>query len=121
MKITQNFSLLKTLIILATLVLALVSCENTKVEPTLDDVFSVLQAELVSEEFPDSRGSDANRPVVANVQGNGSVIAGGSNLMRVSYNDPQGDITSLLIGMEGEDGHYKMPASGTEKPVTPSA
>ncbi|MEO0473040.1 MAG: hypothetical protein AAF206_25725 [Bacteroidota bacterium] len=92
----------------ACLALVVSSCGKTEtVEPTVDEAFSMVAGELVSESFPKASGGSGKRPVVTEVSGNGSVLAGGTNLIRVSFEDPQDDAAFVLVSMEGEDGYYR--------------
>lgn len=102
------------------LLLGLSSCSGElgkKVDPTLNEVFTVLDGELVERTFPEAQGKEDNQPVVSAVRGNGSVIAGGANIVNVSFTDAQSDVAYLAVGMDDEDGHYKIPVTNTATDV----
>lgn len=108
-------------LISASLLLGFVSCNKVEVVvPTLDNAFSILNSELIEETLPKVSGKESNQPVISNIQGNGSVLAGGTNLLTLEFEDPQDDITHVLISMDGEDGYYRMaiPANSTSISLT---
>ncbi|MDB4286080.1 hypothetical protein N9933_02140 [bacterium] len=109
MNVNQSlFQLLKSSLICAILLLGLSSCKKAEtVVPTVDSIFSMVDSELVDEVFPEPSGKDSNQPVITSVQGNGSVLAGGTNLITVNFEDPQDDAIYVLVSMEGEDGYFR--------------
>lgn len=84
--------------------------EDSEKESQLDKYFKIANAELVNEEFP-SASSSSNRPVILNLTGNTSVIPGGTNTVHLRADR---DIEYILIGVEGEFGYYKLPASNAK-------
>jgi len=84
--------------------LSLNSCkkdEKEEVKYTLDtDYFSVNNANYNKKEFPEASG---NAPTIDVINGNTSVIPGGSNPIRVISS---ADISKILIGVKDINGYY---------------
>lgn len=84
------------------------ACQQAEtVEPTVDDSFVMIDAELVGEVFPAATGSENKRPEINLVEGNESILAGGANLLTIHFEDPQDDAAFVLVSMDGEDGYYR--------------
>lgn len=102
-------------LIVSFLVLTFSSCQKSDpVTPTVNEVFSLLNAELIEEVFPEPSGKESNQPVISNIAGNSSILAGGSNLLTVTFEDPQDDAEFVYVSMEGEDGYYRSPISSND-------
>ena len=103
------------LLIGTSLFLSLSSCKKVEeVTPTVNSVFSILDSELVEEAFPDPSGSNGNQPVISDISNNGSIVAGGTNLITINFEDPQEDAEFVLVSMDGEDGYYRSPISSND-------
>ncbi|MBN2758305.1 MAG: hypothetical protein JXR51_14120, partial [Bacteroidales bacterium] len=72
-----------------------------------DNYFTIEDADFVSKAFPDASTS-TNAPVISSLYGNTSVLAGGSNPISI---ETASNISSILVGVDGEDGYFKLPAS----------
>jgi uncharacterized protein YfaP (DUF2135 family) len=86
------------------------SCDKIEeVIPTIDGAVSFLNSEieLIKQKLPEPKGNENNQPVISNVTGNGSIIAGGTNFFSVNFEDPNGDVEHLLVALEGEEGYYR--------------
>ncbi len=76
-------------------------------ESHLDDYFDIEHADLVHKDFPDP-SSSSQRPVIVSATGTASVIPGGTSTIHL---ETDRDIEYILVGVEGEFGYYKLPAS----------
>ena len=79
-------------------------------ESHLEKYFSVTDAELVNKNFP-SASSSSNKPEILNLSGNPSVIPGGTNPIHI---EADGSVQNILIGVKGEYGYYKLPATASK-------
>lgn len=93
--------------------MSLTSCDKVEeVVPTINEVLSFVDAQLIEETLPEVSGNEDNQPVITSITHNSSVIAGGTNLFTLNFEDPNDDAMHLLIAMEGEDGYYRVDVEG---------
>lgn len=109
----------KTIFTIAMALVAITSisfwgCKKDKVEFEVNKYFTVTGGEAVEEEFPEGKSGG---PAISNFGGNTYVLPGGSNLISVQS---ESDFSSVLIGIEGKGGYYKVPAT-TSKSTLSSA
>ena len=104
---------LNLIITILALIISFNACkkdEEPAKESHLDEYFSVADAELVKKNFP-SASSSSNKPEILNLSGNSSVIPGGTNPIHI---EADGNVQNILIGVKGEYGYYKLPASAAK-------
>ena len=75
--------------------------------------FNIPNAEFIDEVFP-SFSDEVGIPIIRNIYGNNSVIAGGSNFLTL---ESESDFSYILIGIEGITGYYKLSSYGLERLV----
>lgn len=106
---------MKNLIKLSTIALLLVfvifSCKKDEepdpIEYNLNtEYFTVKDATYVQDEFPET--SSGTIPNIETINGNPSVIPGGSNPIAIQTND---DISKILVGVSGVGGYFSLPES----------
>ncbi len=93
-------------------VFVIFSCKEDDPEPEVEynlntEYFTVSDAAYVQDMFPEA--SSGTVPVIDVINGNTSVIPGGSNPIAIQSND---DISKILIGVSGVGGYYSLPATG---------
>jgi hypothetical protein len=86
------------------------SCEKDKKHGSgggdeVKKYLSVNGAEFRAASFP---SATANGPQIDNVDGNGSVIEGGSNPVRIYTND---NVSKIIVGVENVSGYYEFSAT----------
>ena len=79
--------------------------------PTIQDVLSVQNGTYHAGSMPQPAGDPQAQPQITGVSGNSVVIPGGSVTLTVDAQDPQGDMATLNIGVEGLDGYYSVDVS----------
>ncbi len=105
-------------LISSTMMVNLTSCDKVEeVIPTIHEAVSFLNAELIEETLPEPKGNENKQPVIKNITGNGSVIAGGTNLLTIHFEDPNDDVTHVLLAMEGEHGYYRINVPGNSSSI----
>ncbi len=87
------------------------SCKKDDPEPTIEynldtEYFTVKDAAYVQDEFPEA--SSGSAPSIETLNGNPSVIPGGSNPIAIQTDD---DIAKILIGVSDVGGYFSLPAS----------
>ncbi len=89
------------------------SCKEDE-EPVIDPIdynlnteyFTVNDATYVEAVFPEA--SNGTAPIIETINGNPSVIPGGSNPIAIQTDD---DIAKILVGVSDVGGYYSLPAS----------
>jgi len=87
------------------------SCKKDDPEPSIEynldtEYFTVKDAAYIVEKFPEA--SSGTIPSITTLNGNPSVIPGGSNPIAIQTDD---DISKILIGVKNVGGYYSLPAS----------
>ncbi len=99
-------------LLVAGLALATGSCKKKSTEAeegtTAQAFFVVEGAVYHSGDLPEPSGTPENQPQIQEVQGNTSVVPGGSNILHVSAVDPQEDLADLLVGVIGFPGYFSV-------------
>lgn len=72
-----------------------------------DNYFKIENANFINSAFPEASSSN-DAPSISELYGNGSVLAGGSNPITLNTSS---DISSVIVGIEGEKGYFEIPAS----------
>lgn len=112
---------MKNLIKFSTIVLlfafVIFACKKDDDEPDVEynlntEYFTVKDAAYVQDEFPEASGGAA--PVMDVINGNPSVIPGGSNPIAIESDDA---ISKILVGVNGVGGYYSLPASEAKNPM----
>lgn len=90
------------------------SCKKDEEPDPIDynlntEYFTVKDAAYVQDEFPEASGGSA--PSIETINGNPSVIPGGSNPIAIQTND---DITKILVGVSDVGGYFSLPASAAK-------
>ncbi len=90
------------------------SCKKDDDEPEVEynlntEYFTVADAAYVQDEFPEA--SNGTVPVIDVINGNPSVIPGGSNPIAIESGDT---FSKILIGVNGVSGYYSLPASNAK-------
>lgn len=93
------------------LVFVIFSCKEDEepdpIEYNLNtEYFTVNDATYVQDEFPEP--SSGTLPSIETINGNSTIIPGGSNPIAIQTND---DISKILIGVSDVGGYYSLPAS----------
>ena len=103
-------------ILVAGLVLATGSCKKKSTEAegetTVQSFFVIPGGVYHTDALPDPSGTPENQPQIHQVQGNTSVVPGGSNILNVQATDPQGDLALLLVGLLNFPGYFSLNWTG---------
>lgn len=104
------------------LLLAFSMCRKQEEEeneyPSITSFFTIQDATQHDGSMPDPRGSDSESPVITSVSGNSYIVPGGTNIISVSGNDPQGDIKYLLVGVDEASGYFSVNFAGDSIRIT---
>jgi len=106
-------NVIKLLTILA-IIFMVNSCKKDKQEDPIEynlksDYFTVQDATYIEKVFP--KASSGTKPEIISVNGNTSVIPGGSNPIAIQTN---GNIDKILVGVDDVGGYFSLPASNTK-------
>ncbi|MFN2261117.1 MAG: hypothetical protein ABR595_03520 [Psychroflexus sp.] len=95
---------------LTCIALALFSCSSdddkssTDTSSTFEDsYFTIQEGDFKTGSMPESNSTDL---AITSVQGNGTILPGGSNNISIAA---EGNPTHTLIGIEGQSGYYQLP------------
>ena len=103
-------------VLVAGLALATASCKKKSTEgeetTTVQSFFTLQGGTYHGGDLPEPSGSSENQPQIQQVQGNTSVVPGGSNVLTVNATDPQGDLATLLVGLLNFPGYFSITWSG---------
>lgn len=97
-----------TIAAMVTLIAGFSSCKKDNKEPENvlgKSYFSIEKGTYVNGNFP---AASQNAPVIGSVAGNSSILEGGSNPVSITTD---ATVKEVLIGVQGKNGYYKVPAS----------
>jgi len=79
---------------------------ETETKGSASDYIASETGTFYTENFPAETAQAESRPSIENIQGNRTVVIGGSNTLSISYSDSKDDIKEILIGVSDKEGYF---------------